>query len=338
MLFVAICIFCTCFSNSALFAFDAGYERATEYTSTVTASITSAEQVDWYKFTLDENQVPTPYNITLNIPDECMYNFDLRYRAITSEDRPQILSNETFVTTTRSRRMAGVLTEPGTYFVRVFSQNGTKSALYDYKLLISHNRNTSYAFGFESSLPSAESSDWSVCADILGKYTFNNIFKNSVNERNYKNAYAFISSNYLSDAQDEYGSSIKATPEQTAVATDYIFSGELMLNSKFKVEKEKIYTIEELMNYVCGLNEPIIFYLDNASLQFDIFKKYVILRDVNIGRNTITYYNPSSGNKETVDYDDFLMNGFVYGGATVNYTGTNILDANSVRRTQPVYN
>lgn len=335
---IALALIITCFSGITSFAFINGYNNATEYTSAITSYITSTSQNDWYKFTITADEVPTAYSITLKIPDDCVYNFDLRYRATDSTSRPSIISNETIVNGSRSRKMTGVFTDVGTYFVRVYSQNGTTNSSESYRLTISYNKNSTHGFNYGTGLPSADVADWSVCADMLGNYTFDNNIKYATNNRTYQNAYTFIMSNYESDSASEYSNEDKASPEQTAIASDYIYSGDIMLNPKFKVETGKIYEIEELMYYVWGLNEPIIFYLDNTTYQLPIFTKYVILRDVNIGNNTITYYYPNSGNTVTVDYDDFLTDGITYATVPLTYRGTNIVDANSVKAVQPIYN
>ena len=335
-LITVFAIIITCFGNMAL-AFDNGYKDATEYTTSVTDYITSESQVDWYKFTLSADQVPAPYSITLVVPDDCLYNFDLRYRS-GSTGRPSVLSNTTITNSARRKIMKGVFNEAGTYFVRIYSQNGTYSSANSYKLTVSHNKNGTRTFAHNKDFPQAESTDWCVCADILGNYTFEYMFQSAVTGRNYENAYAFITSDYASDSPNGFSGGVKATPEQMAIAADYIYSGDLMLNPRFKVETDKIYEIEELMNYLWGFNQPVVFYLAPPTIAFDGLKKYVILEDVNIGRNTISYFNPSSKNEETVDYDDFLLNGFVYGGVNVLYNGTNILNSNTPSRIQIYYN
>lgn len=337
---MAFAVIISCLGSVTSFAFDNGYDYATTYSSAVTEYITSASQTDWYQFTLTADEVPTAYSITLKIPDDCVYNFDLRHLATDADEgaRPTIISNETIVSAARNRRMSGVFTEAGTYFVRVYSQNGTTSSLDNYKLTISYNKNGTYGFLYDNDLPTGETTDWSICADMLGSYTFDRIIKYATNDRTYQNAYTFVSTNYDSDSQSGYGTALKATPAQTAIAADYIFSGDLMSNPKFKVETNKIYEIEELMYYLWDLSEPIIFYLENTAIPYDAFKKYVILEEVNIGENTITYYNPSDGSETTVDYDEFLTDGFTYSGVPVTYSGTNIIDANSLRAVQPIYN
>lgn len=330
----------TSFGTMNAFAFDVGYRSATEYVAKVDEYIESPTQNDWYKFTVTAEQIPTSYTITLGIPSSCVYNFDLRYQD-SSSSRPIVVSNETIVSSTRKRTMRGIITEAGTYYVRIYSQNGTTSAMDSYNLSISYeNKNKSCTYGYDvKNYPIAESTDWTVCADILGNYTLESQIHAISCDRNYKNAYTFISTNYDSDDESGYATAVKATPEQTAIAASYVYSGDVMRNPKFTVENDKIYTIDELMYYLWDLDQPIIFYLTSPTMPtFDLLKKYVILRDVNIGRNTITYYNPSSGNKETMDYDEFLSDGFLYSGLQVTYSGTNILNSNARRRIQAIYN
>ena len=326
------CLSCT------VFAFDNGYKSATEYTGgTLSNCITSATQTDWYKFTLASDEVPTYCGLTLTIPDNCIYNLDLRYRE-GSSGRPKVIAKESTVSKTRRRTIRAMLTEPGTYYVRVYSQNGTKDTLDSYSLRISYGKNTTRNIIYDTGKVQAEVADWSMCADMLGNYTLKTNLPYVTCNRNYKNAYAFVATDYTSDNESDYSSTTKGTPEQTAIAADYVYSGDLMINPRFKAETNKIYSMAELMNYVAVLDEPIVFYLEVPGTIYDFLKKYVILKDINIGANTITYYNPSSGKDETMDYDDFLTNGFVYGGASVTYSGTNILNTNSPRIFQPIYN
>ena len=104
----------TCLSSVTSLAFDNGYRYASEYTGVVNGYIDSASQIDWYQFTVTENEVPAAYSIILKIPDECVYNFDLRYRESDSTERPVVVSNETIVTGSRRRTMYGVFTQAGT--------------------------------------------------------------------------------------------------------------------------------------------------------------------------------------------------------------------------------
>lgn len=330
-----------CFNGTVSFAFDNGYNSAATYTNTVSSRITSASQVDWYKFEVTADEVPTSYSVTLKVPTDCMYNFDVRFRAANSTGRPIVLDNETIVSGTRRRTGRGMLREPGTYYVRVYSQNGTVDGDENYNLTLSYEKNGTCSVSYPYSgrnIPVAESTDWSVCADMLGNYTFNRTFPSASSGRNYMNAYTFMTTNYESDNQSGYANKKKMTPQQTAIAADYIFSGDLMQNPKFKVEENKIYTIDELMYYLYVLDEPIIFYLANAEIPANAYKKYVILKDVNIGINEITYVNPSDGKETTIDYNEFLDEGFEYSDEMVQYTGTNIINANTPRRFQAIYN
>lgn len=321
-------------------AFVSGYTEAVAYTGAVTGYITSTSQNDWYYFTVTESQLPAPYSIILRIPDGCVYNFDFRYRASNSTGRPSIISNETIVTGSRNRTMGGVITEPGTYFVRVYPQDGVTSSTYSYRLSIGYNNTTTYGFSLNSdSLVKGETDDWAICAEILGKYTFDKTIKYGTNTRNYKRAYDFVMSNYTTDNQSTTTSENKGTPEQTAIAADYIYSGDLLLTPKFKVENNKIYEIHELMEYVCKYNRPVIFYLENPQWgsQIPTFRKYIILSDVNIAENTISYFNPSSESTITVDYDEFLLNGMTYSSMPHTYAGTNIIESNYDRPFQAIY-
>lgn len=322
-----------------VFAFTSGYNGATELSGNINGYITSSTQNDWYKFTVTSDQVPTAYSVTLRIPAECVYNFDLRYREANSTSRPAVISNETIVTGSRSRVMRGVFTTPGTYFIRIYSQNGTTSNLESYRISKSFNKDATYTLSYATTLPSAETADWSICADIAGNYIFNNIITNSSTNRNYKNAYTFVVSDYTSDNQDDYTNNDKATPEETAIAADYIYAGDVLQKNKFEVENNKIYSIEELMQYVWEYSQPIIFYLDNEQYSsiLPAFKKYVILEELNIGENTITYYYPSSGNRVTVDYDDFIRDGIMYTTIPLTYKGTNIVQRNYKTEVQAIY-
>lgn len=343
-LIAAVAAISTVICGISASAFVEGYENATELTSSVTASITRDGQNDWYQFTLTADQVPTPYSLNLKIPTGCVYNFDLRYREADSEERPTVVSNETFVTGARNRTMYGVFTQPGTYFVRVYSQDGNYSGIDTYKITKSYNKTTTYSMSYGNDMQQLEVNDWVSCADILGNFTYNKRFKKSSSGRNYKNAYAFVMTNYEFDDEEYYASEDRGTPEQTAAAANYIYSGDVMANPKFEVENNKIYTIEELMQFLAQYDQPVIFYLDNVdyiTMLPDVagtFKRYVILEKVNIGHNSITYYYPDTNDRVTVNYDDFLLNGIKYGNIKLTYKGTNILERNYRTALQPVYN
>ena len=69
----------------------------------------------------------------------------------------------------------------------------------------------------------------------------------------------------------------------------------------------------------------------------------MVLEAVSVGRNTIKYYTPDTGSRVTVNYDDFLQDGFLFddGDGLVyrsTYKGTNILESNYRATLQPVYN
>lgn len=334
---LALTCMITCLGTTTTLAFDNGYKSADEYTSQVTSTMTSETQVDWYKFTITEDEVPTEYDISLKIPSDGVYNFDLRY-AEDSASRPKVVSNETIVSGTRKRMMSGVFYNPGVYYVRVYVQNGLSDETY--RLSVSYEKNISYSLTLPKISNKEDHADWSVCAEILGKYTFDNYIKYATNDRTYLNAYTFINSNYESDSKAGSTTELKATPEQTAIAADYIFSGDLMTNPKFMVENDKIYTIDELMYSIAALKRPIIFYCENeqaVEFGFDAYKRYVILRAVNIGENTITYFNPADNGEETVSYTEFLANGVYLSNKSMPYTGTNIVEVNVPRPVQAIY-
>lgn len=335
-LLMALACTVACFNGTVSFAFDNGYNSAATYTNTVSSRITSASQVDWYKFEVTADEVPTSYGVTLKVPTDCMYNFDVRFRAANSTERPMVLENETIVSATKRRSVRGVLTEPGTYFVRVYSQNGSVDGDENYNLSISYGKDGTCAFTYENNLPESVFADWSVCATMLGKYTFGENIKYATNDRNYKNAYRFVTSNYTADNQTI--GLTKATPEQTAIAADYVYSGDLMVNPKFKVETNKVYSIEELMYYLWALREPIIFYLTDSADTGNAYKKYIILKDVNIGENMISYYDPWIQDYETINYTQFKSQGILCSDVYVTYSGTNIIDSNAPRAIQAIYN
>ena len=324
--------------NLTSLAFVNGYKTAEEYTAQTNGYIETANQNDWYKFTLTEDEVPTTYSVSLKIPSSCVYNFDLRYRTANSNERPKIISNETHVNGSRNRRMSGVLTDPGTYYVRIFSQNGTVSTSDNYKIMISYGKNRTNSLGFIGDFPVGVSTDWCICADMMGNHLLEKNLYNFSSNRNYKNASVFIESNYESDDASEYTANKKGTPEETAIATNYIYSGDILLNPKVGVETNKIYTISELANFIWEYDDPIIFFLENPQINLGYYKKYIILDAINIGENTITYYYPQSGNKVTVDYNDFLLNGINVDGVELTYSGTNIVNLHSPRRPQVIYN
>lgn len=332
----ALVLAVSCLGTTA-FAFDSDYKLAETYTSVVNSTITSADQVDWYKFTVTSADLPSVCSITLQIPDSCVYNFDLRYSA-SSSARPSVVSNETYVGGKRQRMMSKILNDAGTYYVRVYSQNGTKSSLDDYKLSISYNNSSTHTFALTKIGTKVELPDWASCADLLGNYTFKRTFYSATTGRTYENACAFLDTEYTSEKTSDYDSTFKATPEQTAIGANYIYSGDLMTNSKFKVVNDKIYTIEELMYYLHELDEPIIFYLNYEPMdEYQFWKKYVILNSVNIANNTISYYFPSDDNFITVDYDEFIVDGIDYSGIKSTFKGTSIVNSNEARRFQQIF-
>ena len=328
------------FGGNSSFAFDNNYTTATVLGSSATGYITISDASDWYKFTLNNTQVPTAYSINLRIPDECVYNFDFRYQAENSNDRPSIISNETLISATRTRSMRGILTEAGTYYIRVFSQDGSTSSSEEYRLSTTHSRNLGQSITYYSTPPMMDNTDWCACADLVGNYLYGKRFLNGASTRNYQNAYTFIMSDYTSDSQSGFTNENKATPEQTAKAADYIYSGDILLTPKFEVETNTIYAIEELSQYLWQYGHPVIFYLENEELISitRAFSKYVALNNVNIGENTIRYYNSTSGGNVTVDYDDFLLDGMNMSGIALSYTGTNIVPSNYKTQYQPAYN
>ena len=334
---LATTVITSVFCNMTSFAFDTSYRSATDLNSSIEEYMYDSSQVDWYKFTVTENEIPAPYTVTLVVPNNCMYNFDLRYRSLNSTERPSVFSNETYVGSNRRRRMSGVLTQAGEYFVRVYSQNGSYDQAYPYRIMKSYHKDLMYNLVMPTDgLPQSSSTDWAICADVVGTYVYNNNIKYYSSGRNYKKAYTFVNTNYTSEAESGYGTAKKATPEETAVAVNYIYSGDLMINPKFKAETNKIYEIEDLARYVWEYDEPMIFYLKN--MQYDIYKTYIILDGINIGENTLKYYDVEAGDYAFVDYDDFLLDGLIKAGLPIEYTGTNIVTSDYKRIAQPVYN
>lgn len=341
-LIMAIAVSCFCGINA--FAFVNGYNSATELgTSAITAYLESASQNDWYKFTLTEAEVPVGCGINLNQASSCIYNFDLRYREASSRNRPAIVSNETIASGSGQKQMRLILTKPGTYFVRVYSQNGTYSNTNSYRIKNNLYTNSNMTLTLGTSFPSATLADWSVCAGFAGNVMYNNMFKSSTSSRNYKNAYTFIKSNYTSDSESDYDNTEKATPEQVAIAADYIYGGDILENPRFEVATNEIYTIAEIAKFVWQYEQPVILYIDNdqvSSIEYlKSLRKYVIISEVNLPQNTITYYNCDSGADVIVDYDDFLTNGIDYGDNMVTrFRGTSIVPANYRQRIQAAYN
>ena len=330
----------SCFGSITSFAFDNGFRGATEYTGKVTDYLSSATETEWYQFTLTADDVATPYSVSLKSSGSCRYSFDLWYRS-GSSGRPSVVSNE--VTVTRSgdtRTMSGVLTEPGTYFVRVYFLSGTVSTLNTYRLIIKHDRDETRGFIYDygTSFPPATYADWAVCADILGNYTFGTTIKDFATNRNYKNAGAFIISNYTSDSEGSYENTVKATPEQVATAANYVYSGGLMTKPKFKLETNKKYTVEEIMYYVYELDEPMIFYAQNEIVDMPELKRYIVLDSINIGQDTMRYIDPYTGMYSTISYSGFITNGIQAGSSYYVYSGTNIVNTNMPRPVQPAYN
>lgn len=328
----------SCFGSITSFAFDNGYKWATEYTTTVDDYLSSATETAWYEFTLTADEVPTPYSVSLKTSGSCIYNFELWYRS-GSSGRPSAVSNETIVARNGSRNMSGVLTEPGTYFVKVYFQSGTVSTLNTYRLKITYGKNSTINFIYDSSLPKDAGGDWVICADIMGNYTYNSIIKNTSTNRTFENAYTFVDTNYSSDSAGGYSDEIKGTPEQTAIAANYIYSGGLMSKPKFIAETNKVYSLTELMNKLYYLDEPVIFYSNHKDSNGEITdERYVILSGVSIGQKTLEFYNPSTGKYVTMSYDTFTSTGYKVSSKDMKYTGTNIVNSGLSRPVQAIYN
>ena len=329
----------SCFGSITSFALDNGYRGAMEYTGRVTDYLSSATETEWYQFTLTADDVATPYSVALKSSGSCIYSFDFWYRSGTS-GLPSVVSNEVTVARNGTRTMSGVLTEPGTYFVRVYFLSGTVSTLNTYRLTIGYDKNETrdFIYNYGSNFPSATYADWAICADGIGNYTFDTTIKDFATNRNYKNAYTFVTSNYTSDSEGGYENTVKATPEQVAIAANYVYSGSLMAKPKFKAETNKQYTIEELMYYLYELDEPMIFYAQNEIIDMPELKKYVLLESVNIGQDIIRYIDPYTGRSATISYSEFTENGISAGNSYYKYSGTNIVNTNMPRPVQPVYN
>lgn len=340
-LIMAIAVSCFCGINA--FAFVNGYNSATELgTSAITAYLESASQNDWYKFTLTEAEVPTGCRITLRVPTNCVYNFDLRYREASTRNRPSIISNETFVSASGQRQINKVLTAPGTYFIRVYSQNGTFSSTDSYRINKNAVKNTTYEMSFGSNLPDNSEVDWAICADLAGNYLYKRTFYSGTTSRNYSNAGAFVMTNHTSDNASDFSPEKKPTPAETADAANYIYSGDVLENPRFEAQTGNILNIEDITKYFVEYDQPVVLFLDCQEYLGTTIESatrlYRIIEDVNIGTNTITYYNFVNHNSVTVDYDDFLIDGIITLGLNSTYRGTNIVPATYRHRVQPAYN
>lgn len=328
----------TSFGTMNAFAFSSGYRTATEYTDTVSEYIESPTQNDWYKIDVTEDMIPCTYYIALGIPTSCVYNFDFSRADLGTRNRPEIISCDTVVSSDRKRIMRGVLTETGTYYVRVYSQNGTTANLDAYELRIRTSNSGKTSYSFKANLPTSTTSDWSVCADIVGNFMYEKYIYGSTTSRNYQNANTFITSGYESDSTSLFNNTVKATPEQTAIAANYIYSGYKMVNPKFVVRSNKVYQIDELLRYVYEYNEPIIFYMAEDDTIPRAQKKYIVLKSVNIGANQIVYYDPWSGSTVQVDYTTFISEGIYEEYGYVPYTGISIVPNDNKATKQVIYN
>lgn len=339
---LALTTMLTAISSLTAFAFDNGYRYAVEFT-TNTGNIEMTTDNEWYSFTITDSDIPCPYSLNLSMPEDCMYNFDLHYRGANDTGRPVVVSNETIVASNGRRYMYGVFTQAGTYFVRVYSQNGYINDAETYKVTLSKSKNSNKSFVFNYALnsdatrPASESADGVICADMLGNHAFSSNFPNAAITRNYKNAGAFIITDYSSDSTSEYNTSKQYAVDEIVTAANYIYSGYLMQQPKF-VSETKIYSIIELMQFLWTYSQPVIFYVESAPLGTYKFQRYAILQKVNLGENTITYYYPADGSSTTVDYDTFLTNGITFSGIPMPYTGVNILQSNYRRMNQAIYN
>ena len=328
----------TSFGTMNAFAFVSGYKSATEYTGTVSEYIESPTQNDWYRIDVTEDELPCEFSVRLSVPANCMYNFELSRADLGTRNRPEIISNETLVASTRRRYMNKVLTETGIYYVRVYSQNGTTANLDAYELKITKKISGKKSFSYDASSGVAIAGDWSICADMLGNYMYNKTFYGNTSSRNYKNAYVFITSDMSSDSVGLYEDTYQATPEETALAADYIYSGYKMATPKFVAKTDVIWEFADMLRYVHEYDEPIIIYMAEDDTIPRAQKKYVILKGVKIDTGEIIYYDPVRQEDVVAECESFFSQGIRSTYGYIPYTGTNIVVNDYKSDKQRVYN
>lgn len=289
------------------YALSTGWQNATEATGRITTdAITSATDENWYKFT---TTVANEF-YTVGLKDEPTvnaYGFELRYQQ-TAGTRPIVLENTTYTTAAGTSYMRGTLENAGTYYVRVFSRTGEYMSD-PYTLTISHGLDCSANITRVDT--DGQKYDWAACAEMLGKAYYNHIYGVTLTSRNYKNAARFIQSSG-SDDTASLATATRTSLANTAIAADYIFSGDYMVNPKFKVT-DTLQTPTDFRKYIWKTNRedcilPVIIQLrDNESLESDRLSRYLLLEGVSNTYNELTVIDPDVSGDQYISTLELLL-------------------------------
>lgn len=296
-----------------------------------TDKLTSATDEHWYKFTTTEAN--SAYTLQVyNTPTAGAYRFELRYQDSTST-RPIIINNSGALTSSDRWTMQGVLTDAGTYYVRVYSATGEySSSAYTFSVSISTNMHLSYQYLPSVNVP--ESRDWAACAEMVGKYYY---YKNcgAYPNRTYKNAMKFILSGGTKEnglKSDEETNMDKPVLDDVVTAVNYVYSGDYMSNPMF-VADYSMYTVPDFMAKVWQLSkiditDHVIIKTNHKNHPTDetVSKYYVVIgahvvddpANDDIGQIKVM---DSYGSQLEIDYFDLINTGY----ATCKYQGENIV-------------
>lgn len=220
-------------------AISTGWKNATELGigggTVTTDAITSANDEKWYKFTTtSENEM---CSVTLsNMPESGAYNVELRYQQ-SDEERPMyIVQNTMNINRTTGKSIIRLTLENiGTYYLRVYSVTGDYSSE-AYQLTV-NVYGGGYGVGVTQVLGNGQKYDWAACAEMLGKYYYKCVFGTGLTSRNYLNAASFVQSSGETDVSSS-ATRERRNLEDTLTATDYVFGGDYMQSSLFKITDE----------------------------------------------------------------------------------------------------
>lgn len=300
------------------------YADTLSLSQTVTSdSLTSAKDEHWYKFTISDPNAA--YSLSLyNAPSTGAYSYELRYQEATNS-RPIIVENEPVITSAGKVNMMGVLKNAGTYYVRVYSLTGAySSSAYTFKISVGYG-----SHGLTINTSSADSDyDWAVCATMMGSTVYNRKF-GVYPSRTYMNATKFISTNGAKEKATSPVSMTRPDIDNTAVAANYIFSGDYMDQPTFEV-KNQLLDYPDFLDLIWSTTEkrrgnPVIIQLvDTDYPNIPGLWRYYLVRSVNVSDEYITTVNPSTGGSKTFDLETLYLGGdSAYNN--LRYTGNNII-------------
>lgn len=313
------------FGTISGFAMDTGYTNAIECslnTGNIDGTISSETDSKWYKFTVPSPNACYSFKVK-NMPSPGMYSFEIYYQENENET-PKIYRVKTTLNTSGDRTATGMLKNPGTYYVRVYSYTGGNLAPYTFIGNIGYG---AYAFGVSHVYEERHKLDWAACAEMAGKrkrsMDMTGILATS---RNLETAVSFVQSGGTSE-NIEITVSKPSSLEDIATAANYIYSGGYMVNPLFKVKTNYQYPLAEMLELYREKSGLIIMRLMDIGETNEKYSHYVLLNYVDQSTNKIGVKDPwySSTIDMKCDYVEFINNGYEKEGYDSIYTGDNIV-------------